>query len=324
MSSTVDQSDAAPARGPHQLSDSSFGGLYSYDDRDHQSDVSPFAQFVAQAQPATAQTSAAASTRPAHHLSGFAAGSQPRAQDLTFARLASDVYNDAGTGADGWHRLSDDEIRGLGLDPARFHDAKAHFKAAIYTDGKGHYAVAFRGTHPMANEQDWRTSGTQALGFQTRAYKDAINLGQAVSHKLGADKIVMVGHSLGGGLAGAAALGAGSSAVTFNSSGLSDATIRKAGWNPEDARHAMDSASRSYSVDDEILTGLQDASAIPPALGHHIRLRDPEPGSHPDAAPMLRPGGESYGFYFAVTHSVWLHDIGTVIESMQHDPRWAH
>jgi pimeloyl-ACP methyl ester carboxylesterase len=58
------------------------------------------------------------------------------------------------------------------------------------------------------------------VGVLPGHYEKGIALAQAVSEKVGVGNLIIVGHSLGGGLASAAAIATGARAITFNAAGL--------------------------------------------------------------------------------------------------------
>ena len=81
--------------------------------------------------------------------------------------------------------------------------------------------LAYRGTD--INDGLWadaRADASQALGIKTKQYEMGISLARATFGRL-QGKVTFVGHSLGGGLASAAAVATGGRAITFNSAGLS-------------------------------------------------------------------------------------------------------
>src|SRR3546814_1531109 len=98
------------------------------------------------------------------------------------------------------------------------------FDAAIYQNDQGQYVVAYRGTDNwgVANPGDADDNALQGMGFETGQYSDAIALAQRAEQVFGEGNVVVTGHSLGGGLASAAALATGASGVTFNAAGLSN------------------------------------------------------------------------------------------------------
>lgn len=79
--------------------------------------------------------------------------------------------------------------------------------------------VGFRGTS-VSSWQDWKANAMQALGFKTYQYERALQIADA-AHAYSGGNVIFVGHSLGGGLASAAAHRTGGRAITFNASGLS-------------------------------------------------------------------------------------------------------
>ena len=93
------------------------------------------------------------------------------------------------------------------------------FKWVAYRDisGEGPLRVALAGTDDLA---DAVADGSQALGLSTAQYKAAQRVARSLKASYG-DNIVFVGHSLGGGLAAAAARATALSAMTFNAAGLS-------------------------------------------------------------------------------------------------------
>src|SRR5687767_15815157 len=73
--------------------------------------------------------------------------------DKDMALLAEDVYktDSAGNiGAAGWTRVSNEDLLAAGIDPENLSSDKTGFQSAIYTDGQGHYTLAFAGTDPTS------------------------------------------------------------------------------------------------------------------------------------------------------------------------------
>ncbi len=92
-------------------------------------------------------------------------------------------------------------------------------------------------------------------------YTDAVELAKLVSSAVGKASLTMVGHSLGGGLADAAALATNRNAVTFNAAGLNDETLDSLNADSYTGTRV------NYSVAGEILTMLQSNLAWLPEVG---------------------------------------------------------
>lgn len=235
-------------------------------------------------------------------------GQDVHAIDQTLARIMSDVYD--GTGVEGWQQMTSEQLRDAGIDPALLHSDKSGFSAGLYTDQQGHYVVAYVGTDEA---KDWLTNLGQGLGFKDAQYDQAIELAQLAKQAFG-DEVVITGHSLGGGLAGAASIVSNIPAVTFNASGVHDNTLERQGLDADAAKQYADESGliRRYAVDNEILTTLQEDSiplkwVMPDAVGHKIELPDPDPQSFWE---KLIPGS-------GIAHGVDLHYIDKVIEAQQ-------
>ncbi|OMH39665.1 lipase family protein [Motiliproteus sp. MSK22-1] len=106
----------------------------------------------------------------------------------------------------------------------------------IFEDSdSGDLVLSFKGTEPLSLV-DWVEDIEQALG-QSEQYEYAVDVAQSVQENVdnynnqqgltGEDAIQLsfTGHSLGGGLATAAALATGNEAIVFDAAGLSQATI---------------------------------------------------------------------------------------------------
>ena len=106
------------------------------------------------------------------------------------------------------------------------------FKAMVYQDyitGEDQYVLAFGGTddnNPFT-DGDWANNAKQAIGRQAPQYTEAMKIanGLARNPKIPQGQLVVTGHSLGGGLASAAAVVAGAPADTFNASWLNPGTL---------------------------------------------------------------------------------------------------
>ena len=83
------------------------------------------------------------------------------------------------------------------------------------------YMLAFAGTEDL---KDWNANFAETKGLSVQ-HKDAASLARVVVNKVGGvDKVIFVGHSLGGGLASTAAYATGSNAITFNAAAVSELT----------------------------------------------------------------------------------------------------
>lgn len=230
-----------------------------------------------------------------------AAGTKPQqALDLQLAQMANDSYTLAnaegvtGTQSEkdlidaGWTRLEpagDHLVDGNGnqiaIDPKMLEDSTSGFRASIYQNGEGQYVVAYAGTDP-SEMPDILSDAQQAFGLQDTQYNMAINLAKKAEVAFGEGNVVYTGHSLGGGLASTAALSVGATAVTFNSAGPSNDTLRDLGFSPNQIRSELENSGqvRHYIVDGDPLNLAQkDIPAIPvPVIGG---LSPPDPVGHP-------------------------------------------
>ncbi|TWH99750.1 Protein of unknown function (DUF2974) [Luteimonas cucumeris] len=235
-------------------------------------------------------------------FSGQVAGQQPQQQtDLQLAQMANDVYSATdpdGTGtqsaaeleAAGWNRLQPDPDGGkflvdaqgnhIAIDPADLEDSSTGFRAGIYQNDQGEYVVAFAGTDP-SEMADIGADATQAFGLDTAQYNQAIALAKDAELAFGDGNVVFTGHSLGGGLASAAALATGGAGVTFNAAGLSDDTLSDLGFSPNAAReNVADSGQvRRYIVETDPLNVVQQdvpfLNGAPDAVGSELRIALP-------------------------------------------------
>lgn len=172
------------------------------------------------------------------------------------ALMADDVYNDVAAPPPGYRVADEASLARIGLSPQDLSSPQSAFRARVYVKGEGaaaQYVVSFRGS---TDASDWRANAQQALGLPSDQYARALMIAKAVGRHPDAN-VTITGHSLGGGLASAAALASGRDAATFNAAGLSDATIEQA----EAVRAANKAPAPSiaaFYVRGEILSAMQD------------------------------------------------------------------
>lgn len=109
------------------------------------------------------------------------------------------------------------------------------FKAMVYQDyitGDRQYVLTFGGTDDLSFsggiwDGDWNNNLRQAIGWQAPQFMEAMKIANdlAKNPNIPQGHLVVTGHSLGGGLASAAAVVAGANADTFNASWLSPETL---------------------------------------------------------------------------------------------------
>lgn len=301
-----------------------------------------------------ASTTATAASNPSHHstpqlafnptLAGFTQrlfadgnsapafaaqvrGSEAKPIDMQLARISQDVYDPNSRGIDGWQRLDNDQLTAAGIDPASLEDPSTGFRAAVYQDADGHHVLAFAGSNDI---KDWLDNARQGVGLPAAEYNQAVALATQAKVAFGND-LAITGHSLGGGLASMAALATDTPAVTFNASGLNDATLRRLIPEGDPAalkQQAEQGLVRRYAVDGEVLTSVQEGSPLPDAVGHKIELHDPAPVAAPQLhwydwlygkAEVLEAGYQAA----KLKHSVDLHMIDPVIDALGKDHPWA-
>lgn len=181
--------------------------------------------------------------------------SAPQAREL--ALLSADVYADAPNPPAGYRVATEGDLGKLGLKPQDLTSTQSPFRARVYVKGAGadaQYVVAFRGS---SSGGDWTANAQQALGRPSDHYRRALYIGSRLAQTPSAN-VTITGHSLGGGLASAAAIASGRPATTFNAAGLSDATIRDARAIHRNSGVATTDSVRAFYVRGDILSALQD------------------------------------------------------------------
>ncbi len=256
-------------------------------------------------------------------FAGDVRGTQPQAgRDLHFAMMANDAYRSNAQGPTGsqserelaqagWQRLRpvgdhlvDAQGHRIPISPELLHDPKTGFDAAIYQNAQGQYVVAYRGTDSWSLGQggDATTNAGQGAGLRTEQYQQAIDLARRADKVFGPGNVAITGHSLGGGLASAAMLAVDAPGVTFNAAGLSDNSLRSLGFaSPNAVRSELaDSGQiRRYNVAGELLTNVQQGTALPDAVGHELRIAPPAGGGR-DPVTLHGGGGDGSSYVEAL------------------------
>jgi RHS repeat-associated protein len=207
---------------------------------------------------------------------GNADANTVKSESAELAEMASCAYSVDCPGTNsGWNKVTPD-----GFSESDFINADTGFKSALFQKGD-RYVLAFAGTDGLSDWGDIKANITQALGMDTKQYNQAIGLATKLSDALGAENLVITGHSLGGGLASAASLATGIRAETFNAAGLNSSTAKQ---YKLDMKKAETLITAHYTMNDE-LSYLQDAnfyqvglwSMLPSAAGRRNMIGD---GTH--------------------------------------------
>lgn len=196
----------------------------------------------------------------------------------TLAKIADGAYDrgaDRQEQIDGFTRMSDKALREKGVDPALLHTPSG-MHADVYRDERdGRTVLSYRGTDnprvdvvsrpfegpsgldpemDMVNAlrgseqslrvtgvgqsgRDWMTNFRQGLGYETQQHNDTVALAKQCDVAFG-DKLVLTGHSKGGGQAELASAVLDRPAMTFNPAGVHDETLRRFGVDPERGRES--------------------------------------------------------------------------------------
>ncbi|WP_146405989.1 lipase family protein [Allorhodopirellula heiligendammensis] len=221
----------------------------------------------------------------------------PNLQDreqLRNAMASEGVYEQADLPQFALRLISEAELRELGMSWSITQligepESVPGFKNAIYLDYVSRaYVLAFAGTDDY---DDILVDVWQGIGGFTEQYQAAMDIGfefARVAKRVDADHIV-TGHSLGGGLASAAAVVGNFRADTFNAAGLMESTLFERdqdGVRIEGLEQFPGSVERfrnpsmlidAYYLDWDILSFVQDYSpaVIPSAIGRRYKMDGP-------------------------------------------------
>ena len=180
---------------------------------------------------------------------------------------------------EGYKHLTDDEYAELGIDPADLKDEDIGFKSDLYKDKNGNYVLAFRGTysdpqHPENDivhdwSKDWIDDDVaQGLGMGSKQYQNAIDLSRNIKNKVGKDKLIITGHSLGGGLATAGGAATGCETYAFNPPGVHPNTYKMYGVkNPNTSK-----VHTYYSNQDFLNMWNNNLALMPNSAGERIQM----------------------------------------------------
>ncbi len=153
-----------------------------------------------------------------------------------------------GPGGKTYKNITDDAeaLKKYGLSPKDMTIEGSHFQAAAFVNDDGQLIVSYKGSDP--NVDDWEANFKQGTGKESQYYTRARTIANKINQKRGntPPPPEFVGHSLGGGLASAAAAATGYSATTYNAAGLHANNI-PLGVTPQNIQ--------AVKVKGEILTG---------------------------------------------------------------------
>ena len=209
-------------------------------------------------------------------------GTGPRATDGDLIALNQAIGDPTATLPPGYSRLTPSELAALGLTPDELLGDDG-FIADVFRTPDGSYVVAFGGTTvgPGGAMPDVVEDGVGATTMSPQT-RQVLSITDAIQRSGNGDAVVYTGHSLGGRLAAIAALDTGNAAVTYDSAGVSQATIdyvaAKNGVDPSTlVNHANDGQIRRYYAGEDALTFAQErwpvsAAGAPDALGTPIEV----------------------------------------------------
>jgi hypothetical protein len=169
------------------------------------------------------------------------------------AALSGHTYDPSKPPPTGWRDISGDPeaLKRYGITPESLDDSRPG-ATRLYEPNPDVFGndmrptLAFRGTE---NGADWGQNFRQGLNFDSAYYRNAVGLGNTLGNS-----VDYTGHSLGGGLASAAATAGGGTGTTFNAAGLHGSTVGRYGGQVRPTN--ID----AYRVDGEVLTGAQEQS----------------------------------------------------------------
>jgi hypothetical protein len=189
-----------------------------------------------------------------------ATNTAPSAQARDLVLLSADVYRDAASPPAGYRVAVDADLARLGLKSADLTSAQSPFIARIYVKGSGadtEYAVAFSGN---ISSSESASNIRQDVGLSSDHYRRALYVGSKLALVSDAN-VTIIGHSLGGGLASAAAIASGREAATSSGAGLSEAATKAACSIDSSAGASTSDNVSVYYERGDILSAIQEGGS---------------------------------------------------------------
>ncbi len=245
--------------------------------------------------------------------------------EYKLAQLSNCVYEESGNDdkcGNGYRKV---RPKKFGLTPDLF-ESKG-FKAALYRNRDGKMVLAFRGTRGgLVSVVDWKNNITQGKGNSSKYYEQAKVLVRALT-RAGA-VFEVTGHSLGGGLAGAAALDSPVRATVFNAASVHPNSVRDYWKKVEQA----DNYIVSYTVDGDLLSHLQDTASPDhaatkdkndlerttlAAVGQRIVLNPPGKAWLEPRLPTVSSPKDTEKILYKAKLGIELHSMDAILESLK-------
>jgi len=201
-----------------------------------------------------------------------------------FRDLSLAIYDGDQAVPEGYVEVEDAEER-LGV-PLR--DPETGLEARVYyNEEKDLYVLVFEGTTSDDEGADWGSNLSNGLGGVPKQYRQALDIALRFQEVYGEEgDTVVTGHSLGGGLATFAGLGAGIETYTYNPSGLGPGTrlfLDSAGLVERNDELVKNYVQRGEILDllraADLAAGLlvtPFAALLYPVLGHLITVGETE------------------------------------------------
>ncbi|MBL9106238.1 MAG: PAAR domain-containing protein [Myxococcales bacterium] len=233
------------------------------------------------------------------------------------AKLSGHVYTtdkpDGPPPPTGWSKLSDDELKELGVKPSDLQNKDTGYKAAIYKsqlEDPPKLVVAFAGTD---DGPDVLTDVKQGVGMKDKQYDSAMALTNTVAANAKGYQVETTGHSLGGGLASAGSAVSGVKGNTYNAAGLHKNTTGNLSA-ADRAAHAKN--VNAYHNSSDPLNNFQDAVGLAPdAYGNRIKVQQ-APEHHHSWWDLLTPNLITAGKN-AAAMALDGHGIGTMVDAIE-------
>jgi RHS repeat-associated protein len=176
------------------------------------------------------------------------------ADDVTKGKMSKAVYD-----------VTADDVGEYSIDGYKlknvYTDNESGMKAALFVDAANRGVLAFAGTSPTSLS-DWNANLIQAFGGTSSQHIAAFKLASTLYDASGGN-LSFTGHSLGGGIAAAAAIRNGGSATVFNAAGVHSNTLGGVSLSNGSVRYM-------YSSNDALrVLNRMTPSSVP---GQHVNL----------------------------------------------------